>query len=158
MSFSSPTKKPKLAIEKIESDEKCQNSNDGGMRMSQKRKRLAAASNEDESKFLDIPDASLEDDESLSPSKRVGKNCPQSPVKRMRKLEQQAEEQEAKVDVETAYRASPEKAIREAVPEDEVVANDEEAKQSGDNVDEKTEEPKSLLSSLKDTSLVQTPN
>lgn len=42
----------------------------------------------------------------------------------MRKLEQQAEEQEAKVDVETAYRASPEKVIREAI-EDEVVANDE---------------------------------
>lgn len=46
-----------------------------------------------------------------SPEKNSGgKRLPKSPVKRMRKLEQ--EQEAAQVDVETAYKASPEKAIK----------------------------------------------
>lgn len=115
MSFSSPTKKsakaPSVDVEKN------QNSTENGMRKSQQRKRLSLQLDESndssiDQNYLQAPTQNSSDDEAnLSPSKRAGRNCPKSPVKRMRKLEEQAEEAEVQVDVETAYRASPEKVI-----------------------------------------------
>ena len=64
------------------------------------------------SKRPDIDEKYLTMPEEASPDKRGsgGKKLPKSPVKRMRKLEQEAAADQ--VDVETAYKASPEKAIR----------------------------------------------
>lgn len=66
----------------------------------------------------------------------------------MRKLEEQSEQQEGEVDVETAYRASPEKVIKlcatDAV-EDEIAKDDEEVSKKEEMPEEKTAELKSLF-------------
>lgn len=136
MSFSSPTKKSAKAP--CAENEKNQNSTENGMRRSQQRKRLSLELDDEsndssiDQNYLQAPTQnSSEDDANLSPSKRAGRNCPKSPVKRMRKLEEQAEQQEGHVDVETAYRTSPEKVIKlctveppveEEITKDEVAA------------------------------------
>lgn len=89
MSFSSPTKKSAKAAD----DENKQNSTENGMRRSQQRKRLSLQLDDEaqgaDQKYLAVPNEnSSEDDANLSPSKRAGRNCPKSPVKRMRQLEE----------------------------------------------------------------------
>ena len=84
MSFSSPTKKP---ASKDLSEER--------------RSRRRTPEQDLDDKYLEGPE---------SPTKRA---LPKSPVKRMRQLEKQAEQQEPAVDVETAYKASPQKVVQE---------------------------------------------
>lgn len=84
MSFSSPTKKS------------------SNKDMSEERRSINHSPDKDlEDKYLEAPE---------SPTKRA---LPKSPLKRMRQLEKQAEQQEPSVDVETAYKLSPEKVVQE---------------------------------------------
>lgn len=108
-------------------------------------------------KYLTVPaENSIEDDANLSPSKRAGRGCPKSPVKRMRKLEEQAEQQEGQVDVETAYRASPEKVIKLCTIEPAV--DEEFSKDDAEQKAEETqpEEPAKPLFATQSQEIIQT--
>ena len=68
--------------------------------MSDERKSMNRSPDKDlDDKYLEAPE---------SPTKRA---LPKSPLKRMRQLEKQAEQQEPAVDVETAYKLSPQKVV-----------------------------------------------
>ena len=70
--------------------------------MSDERKSMNRSPDKDlDDKYLEAPE---------SPTKRA---LPKSPLKRMRQLEKQAEQQEPAVDVETAYKLSPQKVVQE---------------------------------------------